>query len=174
MTDTITKRQLLEGLDTARANWEALLRQVGPDRMELRGVNGEWSIKDVVAHVTAWDRRSVASLKAVQTGAWPEPPEWPVNLDEDGVNAWIFAANRGRRVQDALNESRQVFNQLAQALDLVTEQDLTAVGRFGWLAENSLAASIRGNSLEHYQIHGAAIRAWLAERDASFHMLLRS
>ncbi len=165
MTDTTTKQKLLDGLDTERANWEALLRQVGPDRMELRGVNGEWSIKDIVAHVSAWEKRTLVWLQAIRVGSWPQPPEWPVNLDEDEINAWIFRANRGRQLPDVLNEWREVFEQLVRALEFVTEQDLTAVGRFEWLAGNSLAASISGNSFEHCQIHGAAIRAWLAQRE---------
>ncbi len=164
MANPRSKQELIETLGTQRGIWEALLRQVGPNRMELRGVTGEWSVKDIVAHVTAWERRPVASLKAVQTRTWPQPPEWPINLDEDAINAWIFAANRGRQVQDVLNESRQVFDQLVQAVELVTEQDLTAMGRFEWLQGNSLIASIGGNSFEHYQVHGEAIRAWLAQR----------
>ncbi len=165
MANPRSKQELIETLGTQRARWEALLRQVGPDRMELRGVTGEWSVKDIVAHLTAWERRAIASLKAVQTGTWPQPPEWPYNLDGDGINAWIFAAHRGRQVQDVLNESRQVFDQLVQAVELVTEQDLTAMGRFEWLQGNSLIASIGGNSFEHYQEHGEAIRAWLAQRN---------
>ncbi len=165
MANPTSKRELIDTLGTERATWEALLRQVGPDRMSLRGVTGEWSVKDIVAHVSAWERRPVAWLKAVQSGTWPQPPEWPVNLDEDGINAWIFAANRGRWVQDVLTESRQVFDQLIQALEHVTEQDLTAMGRFEWLQGNSLIVSIGGRSYEHYQVHGEAIRVWLARRE---------
>lgn len=167
MANPTSKRELIDTLDTGRATWEALLRQVGPDRMALRGVTGEWSVKDIVAHVSAWEQRPVAWLKAVQSGTWPQPPEWPVNLDEDGINAWIFAANRGRWVQDVLIESRQVFDQLVQALDHVTEQDLTTMGRFEWLQGNSLIASISGRSYEHYQVHGEAIRVWLALRETA-------
>jgi hypothetical protein len=164
--ENLTSRQkLIDTLGTERAKWEGLLRQVGPDRMELRGVTGEWSVKDIVAHVAAWERRPVAWLQAIQTVMWPQPPEWPTNLDEDGINAWIFAANRGRQVPDVLNESRHVFDQLVQALELIKDQDLTAVGRFEWLGGNSLGASIAGNSFEHYQVHGEAIRAWLTQRE---------
>lgn len=167
MVDPISKKRLLADLAAGRASWEALLRQVGPDRMELRRVNGEWSVKDTVAHVTAWEQRPLVWLAAVRAGTWPQPPEWPVNLGEDGINAWIFAANRGRRVSDVLNEARQVFEQLVHALEPVAEQDLTAIGRFEWLGGNSLAASISGNTLEHYQVHGDAIRAWLEQRETA-------
>ncbi len=158
------KQELLETLITVRASWEALLSQVGPDRMQLPGVTGEWSVKDIVAHVAAWERRAVAWLKAVQVGTWPEPPDWPVNLSEDGLNAWIYAANRGRRVQDVLNESRQGFDELIEALELVPEQDLSAIGRFAWLEGKSLIASIGGNTFEHYRVHAEAIGAWLIQR----------
>ncbi|HAM52880.1 MAG TPA: hypothetical protein DCP92_20100 [Nitrospiraceae bacterium] len=164
MEGAINKKRLVEELLASHASWEALLDQVGPDRMELRGVVGEWSVKDLVAHASAWEWRAVAHLKAILAKSWPEPPEWPYNLDESGINAWIFAANRRRRLSDVLNESRQVFEQLMQVLEPVTEEDLTKAGRFGWLGHNSEADYIRGNSIEHYQEHGQQIREWLDER----------
>ena len=167
MDNTTSKKGLIEDLTATRESWEDLLEQVGHDRMELRGVIGEWSVKDTVVHVTAWERRALACLEAIQTGTWPEPPEWPLNLDQDHVNAWIFAANRGRRLDDVLDDSRRVFDRLMQALDSVTEQDLTESGRYPWLGGAALIASIRGNSVEHLQEHGQQIRAWLIQRETA-------
>ncbi len=167
MVDPTDKRQLIEELSASHSAWEALLGQVGEDRLELPGVVGEWSVKDLVAHITAWEQRILAWLEAIHNGTWPQPPEWPVNLNEDGINAWIFAANRHRRLNDVLAESQLVFDQLRQGLDQLTEQDLTETGRFEWLGKNSLAASIGGNSFEHVQEHGRQIRDWLTKRETA-------
>ncbi len=164
MTDPANKKEMVNIANGERASWEALLRQVGVDRMELRGVCGEWSVKDIIAHLTAWERRALAGLRAAQEGVWPQPPEWPVNLGEEGTTAWIFAAHRGRQLQDVLNESRTVFDELIQAFSPLTDQDLTEPGRFEWTQGRSLQALIRENSSEHYQDHSRGVRAWLGQR----------
>ncbi len=164
MTESLNKEIVLEKLKATRADWEALVNEVGPERMELRGVTGEWSVKDLIAHLTAWEVRAVAWLAAVRAGTWPQPPDWPTNLDEDGINAWIWAANRGRRVADVTNESRQVFDQLVDGIEAVPEQDLSEAGRFAWLRGGSLAGSIGGNTFEHYEVHSRELRSWLDHR----------
>ncbi len=160
------KEQLLGMLRAERARWEALLVQVGEARMNLSGVTGEWSVKDIVAHLTAWESRVVAWLSAVRAETWPAPPAWPTNLDEDQTNDWIYKANRGRRLSDILNDSRRVFDQLLEGLAELSDQDLTAINRFEWLGGNSLLEAIPGNSYAHYQVHGELIRNWLEQRQA--------
>ena len=83
-------REHLHGL-TARG-WSA--------RSHCRG----WSVKDVVAHLAAWRRRTVARLEAAGRGQ-PEPaPEWPIDLrDDDEINSWFHARDRGKSVREVLD-----------------------------------------------------------------------
>src|SRR6185295_2889360 len=74
--------------------------------------------KDVVAHLTGWNRWLVARIQAALRGE-PEPlPHWPAHIDaEDEINAWIYEANRGRSVGEVLDESYHVFQQLLAVID---------------------------------------------------------
>ncbi|MFI5275949.1 MAG: hypothetical protein ACHQ1E_01655, partial [Ktedonobacterales bacterium] len=54
--DPMTGARLASILRTERAQWQALLARVGPDRMEQPGVEGEWSMKELVAHLTWYER----------------------------------------------------------------------------------------------------------------------
>ena len=56
------KTQLLETLRVERAQWESLLAQIGEDRM-VQGVAGEWSVKDIIAHVMWYKRETVGILQ---------------------------------------------------------------------------------------------------------------
>src|SRR5688572_20087050 len=67
------KAELLNGLREEYRQWEVLLDEIGPARMDQPGVAGDWSIKDIVAHLTGWRRRTVARLQATQRSE-PEPP----------------------------------------------------------------------------------------------------
>jgi hypothetical protein len=54
------KSELLTRLREAYQRWEAFLDQVGLARMDQPGVNGDWSMKDIIAHLTGWNRWLVA------------------------------------------------------------------------------------------------------------------
>ena len=156
------KKQLVHTLRVERAAWDALLEQMGEERMAVGGVIGDWSIKDIVAHITALEQRPVEWLAAARRGDKPTPAPWPPNLKEDDeVNAWIFNANRQRPLTQVLTESREVHDQLMKGLESVSEEELNDVARFTWLKGSSLADSIPGNSYEHFQHHARDIQAWL-------------
>ena len=64
----MNKSEFLNGLREEYQQWEALLNQIGEERMDQSGVAADWSIKDIVAHLTGWRRRTVARLQAAQRG----------------------------------------------------------------------------------------------------------
>ena len=74
MTGTpTTKTELLERIDAERAGWETLLSEVGEARMEQPGAAGDWTFKDVVAHLNGWRKRTVDRLQAASRGEAPPP-----------------------------------------------------------------------------------------------------
>ncbi len=167
MASVAGKAELVAVMQEERQRWEQLLLQVGPARMNLPGASGDWSVKDVVAHLATWESRPVAWLIAVQAGVWPTPPEWPVNLNEAQLNDWIYRANRGRSTEDVLEESQQISGRLAELIKATPEDMLLSPGRFEWLRDSSLADSIGGNSYEHYREHGDLVRRWLGTLQAT-------
>src|SRR5579859_6445278 len=107
-----SKAQLLNDLKDEQAQFEALLSDIGEEHMTQPGAAGEWSIKDIVAHLTGWRRRSVGRFQAALRHEPSPPPPWPPHLQtDDEINAWIYASNRDRSVSDVLQESRTVFEQ---------------------------------------------------------------
>lgn len=64
METSLSKTQLLIELRTEQAAWEALLDEIGQAHMTQPEVAGGWSIKDIVAHVTGWRRRTVRRFQA--------------------------------------------------------------------------------------------------------------
>src|SRR4051812_3371624 len=90
---SMNKPELLQWLQMQNQQWEALLDQIGEQRMDAGGVAGQWSIKDIVAHLAVWQRGLTARLQAAPRGEPEPPPLWPAHLQaDDEVNAWIYAA----------------------------------------------------------------------------------
>jgi hypothetical protein len=127
------RSELVEQMKSEQESFEGLLGQVGEERMEEPGVAGEWSMKDVVAHLTAWRRRTVARIEAAAQGK-PEPAhEWPEELKEDDdVNAWFHERDRNKSVSQVLAESRRVFDQLVAAVEKFPEDAVDRIQTLPW------------------------------------------
>lgn len=166
METPVTKAQLLKLIRQERAAWDVLLEDVGEARMNRPGVAGDWTFKDVAAHLTAWRQRAVNRLRAAQRGERPAPAPWMAEVDstdDDTINHWIYRANHDRPLGDVLRESRESLEQLEAAVQVLSEQDLADPQRFPWMEGMSLSESIFGNSMDHFhEDHEPAIRAWLA------------
>ena len=162
------KSELLNWLQEEYRQWETFLDQIGPARMDQPGVNGDWSIKDIVAHLTGWNHSLVARLRAAQRNE-PEPPSpWPAHLQsEDEINAWIYETNRGRSVREVLEESHQVFQQLLAVIESLPDEVRIETIRVPsgreyylvWLDDKRFQA---GEFFDHFHDdHEPDIRAWL-------------
>lgn len=159
----MTKQKLLADLCAENEKWEALLAQIGEDRMDEPGVIADWSIKDIVAHLTGWRRRMVDRLQAAQRQAGEPPPPWPAHLEgEDEINEWIYQANRNRPVHVVLAEARQLFQQLLAAIEALPEAELMDPHRFAWTDGQQMTAA--GFFAHFHQEHEPGMRAWLAQQ----------
>src|SRR5215472_2414689 len=77
-TGPISKKQLLAEMQSEQAAWLALLDEIGEENMTQPEVAGGWSIKDIVAHITGWRRRTVLRFRAAQHRS-PAPPGYVGN-----------------------------------------------------------------------------------------------
>jgi len=158
----MTKTELLDELKAENARWEALLSEIGEERMTQPGVAGDWSVKDIIAHLAGWRRRTVARLRAASRHE-PEPPSpWPANLQEDDeINNWIYETNRDRSLSDVLADSRQLFQQIVEALSAFPEKELQDPRRFPWMEGAPLSGRL---FFEHFRTeHEPDMRAWAAK-----------
>jgi hypothetical protein len=161
----MNKAELLSWLREEYAQWQALLDQIGESRMDQPGVNGDWSIKDIVAHLVGWNRWLVARIPAAQRGAPQPSPLWSAQLHtDDEINTWIYEAYRERSVREVLDESNQVFQQLLAVVeglpeDIVIEPAYRVV-QFG---DQRFSAS---EFFDHFHDdHEPDVRAWLARTE---------
>jgi hypothetical protein len=159
MSSTTSKSQVLADLQDQQSEWEALLQDIGEENMTQPAV-ADWSIKDIIAHLTGWRRRTVQRFQAALDHQLAPPTPWPAELDtDDEINAWIYAKSSDRSLADVLQDSRDVFAQLVETLDGFPEAELLDPERFPWLEGEPLtAAALFGHFHEE---HEPDMRAWL-------------
>ena len=162
MSDEARRDRLIENIESVRARWRQLVADVGPDRLELPGAMGDWTFKDVAAHLTAWRRRTVYRLEAAAQGA-PEPaPRWPAelgNAEDDPINAWIHDQTTHRPAEELLAEADTTYDDFIAAVRALPIEAVTTPGHYPWLEGESLADSDFGGHLDE---HEPGVRRWLA------------
>src|SRR5262245_12619250 len=127
MAQTASKDQALAAIDAERADWDALVAAVGERRMDEPGPMGEWSFKDLAAHLTGWRDRTIRRLEAAARGE-PEPPvPWPAELeDDDEINAWIHARNHDRPAAAVLRDAADSWDRLRAAVAALPDESLSS------------------------------------------------
>lgn len=160
----MTGARLVGLLDAERTRWHALLAQVGAARMEEPGVEGTWSVKELVAHLTFYERRVVEGARQVlTTGSFSRPADDLAAMTMDARNEAIAAQTAARPVADVLAEADQVFSQLRAIIAHAPQDLLNDPRKLGMVEDEDVAPWMRiaNNSYGHYRQHERAIRDWL-------------
>ena len=62
------REELVTLIENAQMEIEGLIELVGEAKLTEPGVTGEWSVKDILAHMTAWEERIAAWAEALNQG----------------------------------------------------------------------------------------------------------
>ncbi|MBN2386158.1 MAG: ClbS/DfsB family four-helix bundle protein [Anaerolineales bacterium] len=150
----MNKSEFVDMIRTTRQELDAVLSQLDKQQMLRPRTCGDWSVKDVIAHIAWYEREMVGVLEA---HALAGSELWELPLEPR--NAAIHAVNQDRPLEDVLVEARLVTQDLLRLLPALTEADLTDATRFpgmppDWIPREVIAS----NTCEHYPEHAAEIR----------------
>ncbi|MCL5995893.1 MAG: ClbS/DfsB family four-helix bundle protein [Chloroflexi bacterium] len=160
------KQQLLEMLKGEFNRWEDLLANLSEEQITAPQLRDNWSIKDMIAHLWAWQQRSIARLEAARLNRDPEFPKWPAQLDpqsEDDtphINASLYAAYREQPWASVHRDWQAGFRRFLELGEAMPEPALLEPGRYTWLGGAPLAVVLR-SSYEHHDEHFGYVLAGL-------------
>jgi hypothetical protein len=147
----MNRSQLLKRLDTA---WEAFKDSyagLSEDEMTRPGVTGDWSVKDMIAHVTWWEEEALTHLPLILEGG--RPPRYSVTYGGiDAFNAQRTEQNSTLSLAEVLQHQEEVHSRLVEYLETVPEDQLSHETRF--------RRRLRLDTYSHYPQHTEAIRKW--------------
>ncbi len=159
------KEHILTALMEEFNHWEDLLRTMGKEQVLVPLAPSEWSTKDVVAHLMAWQKRSIARMEAASESRLPDFPEWIPELDPDEdentevTNAWIYNTYREKPWAAVYKQWRDGFLHFVDLGDAMPEQHLLDAGKYVWLKGEPLALILL-SSYDHHQEHLDSVTAW--------------
>jgi hypothetical protein len=155
------KRELIAMIEAGREQLNATLARVPAERMTEPGVSGDWSVKDILAHLAVWSSRAITALFQAEHGGKLQVPQYNAP-DWADVNAQDYATQKDRPLERVLADFHGAHAQLIKRLQAwPDEMALFDAARFPILKGVSLGAWVLSNSGEHDSEHRAQIEAWL-------------
>jgi hypothetical protein len=126
MKDPTSKAELLQAIYTARNDWDTLIAQIAPHQLSDPVAPGSWSIKDIIAHITEYDRWLALGLAM----RLQKPPQiWLDDISLDEFNAILHQQIADRNPEDILLDSKQVFQDLINEVESHSEAYLFGTHR---------------------------------------------
>ena len=156
------KNGILQSIETERRRLESNLASLSNEEMTEPGVIGDWSVKDILAHLVEWEQRFLSWYQAGLRGEVPETPAPGLTWGElDALNQMIFDEHKHQPLNDVKEDFQFSYQQVLQTVREIPEEDIFPVGRFAWTEKSNLAAYILANTANHYRWAKTGIRKWL-------------
>ena len=151
MSTSDRKTEILQRVRVTHQELEDQLAGLPPAKMTQPGVNDDWSVKDVLAHIAWWEQHLLRRLRTGQDDLYT------AGVDPGGAthkaNAEIFAASRERALDDIRAEFDASFQQLLAELEALPPEDAE---------QDEIYRAIGADTFVHYPEHTEMLRAWNA------------
>jgi len=152
------KTHILAALHEQFQRWQAFLAGLDEGAPTTPQYPSSWTIKDELAHLWAWQQRTLARVEAALAGAEPQFPTWLPGVDpeEDDnpseINNWIYETYRDRPWPEIHRRWHEGYRRLLQLAEQISERELLDGNRYPWLHGHSLAAILLA-TYDHHQEH---------------------
>jgi uncharacterized damage-inducible protein DinB len=156
-------QQLLDEITGNRAELLAAITGLDEETLDRKGVVGEWSIKNVLAHLTGWEAWLIDVMpEALASGVTPERAQRALR-EMDAWNAEQVTEREEYTPDEQLTELERTRDELIARLrtldDAVLEQEQAWFGR-----PHPVAEYIRICTSHHDDEHREALSAATGER----------
>jgi hypothetical protein len=148
---------LVAELAEARTAFRAALDDIDPELLTTPGLVGDWSARELVAHLGYWDGHAADAVHAAEEGRTAEFDA--ESLDVEARNATVARVAAASDFETASSREEASFDAL---LDRLRDADPA------WLVQRTASGDtvehvVREDGADHYREHAADIRAWFYE-----------
>ena len=147
---------LLMEVTLARRRFMAALEDVEPALLTTPGLAGEWSARELVAHLGYWTGRATEAIHLAAQGRLDDLYE--EGFDVDARNETVARVARETDLGTVMQREQGSFDALLATLERIDPALL--VERLA--DDRTLEDVVREDSAEHYAEHTSDIRSWWA------------
>lgn len=157
------KDAVMDALEDEREKFMEAIDGLTEAQMIEPGVSGDWSIKDILYHLSMWEAELVRLLWQASHGDKPTTAQI-VGEPVDTVNAVWYAQGKDRPLERVLDDFAAVRKQTVRRVEALSDKDFDDPRRYPWLNERPLWDWIATDSFEHESEHAEQIRQWRAHK----------
>jgi hypothetical protein len=151
----VKTEQLLARLDRAWKDFEESYAGLTEAELLAPGVTGQWSVRDIIAHVTWWEEEALTHLPEILAGR--RPPRYSATYGGiDAFNALMTEKRKHLSLAEVLSQHDDVHARLVDYVRAAPEELFATETRF--------RRRLKWDTYHHYPIHAKAIRAWRDHR----------
>ena len=155
----MNKKELLALLEDSHERVLEAIEGLTTEQMLEPGVKDNWSVKDILAHLTRWEAELIKLLWQARQGMRPTSLlNQPHSVDV--VNSRWYEEDQTRSLERILEDFHGVRNQTIRRLEFFTDKDLNDPKRYPWSDGQALWEWVAGNTFEHDEEHLEQLRAW--------------
>jgi len=153
------KSKLLNYIRVGNSNIEQIAAALNDVQLSQPGAEGEWAVKDSIAHIAYWQQREADYLNNSRGGGSDRAYESDYNVD--AINAWIHVNSRGRSAHDIMAEYRKSYQSLTEEISHLSQADLDSTNKFPWTEGDTLWNTLAEETYKHVAEHLKPIRHWM-------------
>ncbi len=149
--------KLLTRLDTAWTAFKESYAGLTETQLLEPGVTGDWSVRDIIAHVTTWEEEALKHLPLIIAGG--RPPRYSTAYGGiDAFNAQTTERKRDLSLADVRRQQEETHRRLVDFIQSAPADQ--------FMRETRARHRLRLDAYGHYPLHTAAIREWRERRSA--------
>lgn len=146
-----TKKELLESIRTTRASLEKKFSQLTPGQMVWPGSMGDWSVKDILAHLVDWEQRLIEWYQAGKKGEIPKTPAPGYTWRElPKLNQAGYEQHKNEDLETVLARFDGSYLEILALVEGMSEQEIFEAKYYEWTGDSALLPWIAANSSSHY------------------------
>lgn len=146
-----SKHDLLAAIEKERTALEAFLEPLTTEQMTLPGIVGDWSAKDVLAHLFAWEQMVLSWYDAGLRGETPELPAPGFKWNETPqLNQQIYEEHRDWPLDKVMGQFHTSHQEILGVIRELPNEKLFTAGHFAWTKKNTLGTYMVSATSSHY------------------------
>jgi hypothetical protein len=146
-----TKAELLESIRSCRQQLENKYAKLTPEQMVWPGSMGNWSVKDILAHLVDWEQRFISWYQTGLRGEVPETPAPGLHWGElPKLNQIGYENHRHETLDEVMTQFVASHNKILELVGGMSEEEIFTPGYYPWTGTKPLLNWINANTASHY------------------------
>jgi hypothetical protein len=147
----MNRQQLMSKFEKAWTTLHDSYAGLTDEQLMRPGVTGDWSVRDILAHISWWEEEALKYLPHLLRGE--RLPRYSALYGGiDAFNAQMTEKKRGLSLSEVLRQLDETHQRLVEYVQTVPEEQ--------YASETPFRHRMRLDTYGHYLVHARAIREW--------------